>query len=75
MSMQLSGAATEIQNQIQTAWSGSFQRDGVAYNVSSQVSVQVAEDRASAMNSGTCNVIAFLRSPMYPARDHPFGEV
>jgi RHS repeat-associated protein len=39
---QLNGAASTIQSSIQNTWSGSFQQDGVTYNVSTQVSVQVA---------------------------------
>jgi RHS repeat-associated protein len=54
---QLNGAASTIQSSIQNTWSGSFQQDGVTYNVSTQVSVQVAESEGAASNTGAQNVI------------------
>jgi RHS repeat-associated protein len=54
---QLNGAASTIQSSIQNTWSGSFQQDGVTYNVSTQVSVQVAESEGAASKTGAQNVI------------------
>jgi RHS repeat-associated protein len=54
---QLNQAASTIQSSIQNAWSGSFTQDGVTYNVSTQVSVSVAESQDAAMSSGAQNVI------------------
>jgi len=60
---QLSGAATTIQNTIQNAWSGTVQQDGVTYNVSTQVSVQVAGSESEASKTGAQNVIGLSNGP------------
>ena len=54
---QLKSAASTIQSSIRAVWgSGSFQQNGVTFNVSVQATVSVAEPDA-AMNSKTQNVI------------------
>jgi len=52
-----------IRSSIQSAWSGSFQQDGVMYDVSTQVSVQVAGSEGAATKSGAQNVIGLLNGP------------
>ena len=54
---QLNQAATDMKNSIQGAWTGSFNQDGVTYNVSTQVTVSVANSQDAAMHSGAGNVI------------------
>ncbi|MBX9604460.1 MAG: hypothetical protein K2X35_25900 [Bryobacteraceae bacterium] len=54
---QMNAAASTIQNSIQGAWTGQFQQDGVTYNVTTTVNVQVATTEAAAMQSGAQNVI------------------
>ena len=71
---QLNAAASTIQNSIQNAWSGSFQQDGVTYNVSTQVSVSVAGSQDAAMNSGAQNVIG-LSNGLADAAHHINSEV
>jgi RHS repeat-associated protein len=60
---QLNQAAGTIQNSIQNAWTGSFTQDGVAYNVTTQVSVSVANSQDAAMHSGAQNVIGMTNGP------------
>ena len=60
---QLSGGATTIQNTIQNAWSGTVQQDGVTYNVSTQVSVQVTGSEAEASKTGAQNVVGLSNGP------------
>ena len=60
---QLNAAASTIQSTIQNAWSGSFQQDGVTYNVSTQISVQVAGSQDAAISSGAQNVIGLSNGP------------
>jgi hypothetical protein len=50
-------AAPAIQKSIQNAWSGSFTRDGISYNVSTQVSVSAYASESDARNSGAQNFI------------------
>ena len=66
---QLNGAATTIQNSIQNAWSGSFTQDGTTYNVSTQVSVQVAASEGDASKTGAQNVIGLSNGPADAAHD------
>ena len=47
----------------------SFQQDGVTYNVSTQVSVQVAGSQADAAKSGAQNVIGLSNGPADPAHN------
>jgi len=42
MQEQLNAATSTIQSSIQNAWTGTFHKDGVTYNVTTQVSVSVA---------------------------------
>jgi RHS repeat-associated protein len=65
---QLNGAASTIQSSIQNAWSGSFQQDGVTYNVSTQVSVQVAGSEGAASKTGAQNVIGLSNGPANAAQ-------
>jgi RHS repeat-associated protein len=60
---QLNQAASTIQSTIQNAWSGSFTQDGVTYNVSTQVSVQVAASEADASKTGAQNVVGLSNGP------------
>jgi RHS repeat-associated protein len=60
---QLNQAAGTIQNSIQNAWTGSFTQDGVAYNVTTQVTVSVANSQDAAMRSGAQNVIGMTNGP------------
>jgi hypothetical protein len=66
---QLNAAASTIQSSIQTAWSGSFQQDGVTYNVSTSVSVSVAGRQDAAMNSGAQNVLGLTNGDAAPGAD------
>jgi RHS repeat-associated protein len=63
---QLDAAAATIQSSIQGAWSGSFTDNGVTYNVSTQVSVQVEGSEQAAMNSGAQNVIGLTNGEPRP---------
>jgi RHS repeat-associated protein len=67
---QLKTAASTIQNTIQNAWSGSFQQDGVTYNVSTNVSVQVAGSESAASKTGAQNVIGLMDGPVDSANNH-----
>lgn len=49
--------ASSITANINSAWSGSFTQNGVSYNVTTQVSVQVADSASAASASGAQNVI------------------
>ena len=60
---QLNQAAGTIQNSIQNAWTGSFNQDGVTYNVTTQVSVSVAGSQDASMSSGAQNVIGMTNGP------------
>jgi hypothetical protein len=60
---QLNAAAGTIQNSIQNAWTGSFNQDGVTYNVATQVNVSVAGSQDAAMSSGAQNVIGMTNGP------------
>jgi RHS repeat-associated protein len=64
---QLNGAASTIQSTIQNAWSGTTQQDGVTYNVSTQVSVQVVGSQDAAEKSGAQNAIGLSNGPADPA--------
>jgi hypothetical protein len=66
---QLNGAAATIQGSIQSGWTGSFQQDGVTYNVSTSVSVQVVGSEAAAMQSGAQNVIGLSSGNASPTAD------
>ncbi len=66
---QLSAAASTIQSSIQNAWSGSFTQDGVTYNVTTQVSVQVAASQQAAIDSGAQNVIGLSNGNAAPGAD------
>jgi hypothetical protein len=55
-----------MQSSIQNAWSGSFTQDGVSYNVSTQVSVSVADSQSAAMGSGAQNVIGMTNGDPAP---------
>jgi hypothetical protein len=46
-----------METSIEGAWSGSFQQDGVTYNVTTDVTVSVYGSQSAAMNSGAQNVI------------------
>jgi RHS repeat-associated protein len=70
---QLNGAATTIQNSIQNAWSGSFSQDGVTYNVSTQVSIQVADSESDASKTGAQNVIGLTNGNARPNADSVTG--
>jgi RHS repeat-associated protein len=61
---QLNAAATTIQNSIHDGWTGSFSQDGVTINVTTQVSVSVAESQDAAMSSGKQNVIGMTNGPI-----------
>ena len=61
---QLQAAASTIQSSIQDAWNGTFVQDGVTYNVTTQVSVEVAASQGAAMETGAQNVIAMTNGPM-----------
>ena len=54
---QLNSAAATLTSSIDKAWSGSFTQDGVSYNVTTQVSVQVADSASAASATGAQNVI------------------
>ena len=60
---QLTQAATAMQNSIDKAWTGSFTQDGVTYNVSTQVTVSVADSKDAAMSSGAQNVYGMTNGP------------
>ena len=60
---QLNSAASTIKDSIQSAWSGSVTQDGVTYNVSTQVSVQVTGSQADATKSGAQNVVGLSNGP------------
>lgn len=66
---QENAAASQIQKSIQSAWSGSFTKDGVKYNVSTQVSVQVESSQDAAMKSGAQNVIGLSNGEAAPGAD------
>lgn len=61
---QLNQAAGTIKNSIQNAWTGSFNQDGVTYNVTTQVTVSVAASQDAAMSSGAQNVIGMTNGPI-----------
>jgi hypothetical protein len=61
---QLNSAASAMQSSIQGAWTGSFQQDGVTYNVSTQVSVTAYGSESAATNSGAQNVIGMTNGPI-----------
>jgi len=63
---QLQAAASTMQNSIDSAWSGSFQKDGTTYNVSTQVTVSVSDSQDAAMKSGAQNVIGMVNGPTGP---------
>ena len=54
---QLTEAAKTIKQTSETAWTGTFAKDGVTYNVSTQVNVSIAGSKDDAMQSGTQNAI------------------
>ena len=70
---QLNGAATTIQNSIQSAWSGSFTQDGVTYNVSTQVTLQVAASEGDASKTGAQNVISLTNGNAMSKADSVTG--
>ena len=70
---QLQQAKSDITNSIQEAWTGSFTQDGVTYNVTTQVSVQVASSEADAMSRGTQNVVALTNGPPIPPSGNDAG--
>jgi RHS repeat-associated protein len=55
---QMKQAAADIKSQIESAWSGSYEQDGVTYNVARTVNVQVSADEGAALKTGAQNVIA-----------------
>ena|ERR1035441_2367343 len=61
---QLNAAAATMQNSTQNTWTGSFQQDGVTYNVAAQVNVSVAGSAAAALGSGAQNVIGMTDGPI-----------
>lgn len=54
---QLEAAAAAMESSIEGAWTGSFEQDGITYNVTTDVSVSVYGSESAAMNSGAQNVI------------------
>jgi RHS repeat-associated protein len=60
---QLKEAASTIKSSIESAWSGSFEDNGVTYNVSTQVSVQVEGSEQAAVDSGAQNVVGLSNGP------------
>lgn len=65
---QLNSAASTIQGSINSAWSGSFNQDGVSYNVSTNVSVSVFGSQDAASGSGAQNVIGISNGDAIPGR-------
>jgi hypothetical protein len=61
---ELSAAAATMRSSIQDAWTGSFQQDGVAYNVSTKVTVSVASSAEAATSSGAQNVLKMTTGPI-----------
>ena len=66
---QLNQAATAMQSSIENAWTGSFTQDGVTYNVSTQVTVSVADSKDEAMSSGAQNVYGMTDGPPRQGED------
>ena len=62
---QLNAAAATMQSSIQNAWTGSFQQDGVTYNVSTEVAVSAYGSQSAAANSGAQNVIGMTNGPIH----------
>jgi hypothetical protein len=71
---QLNAAATTIQKSIDNAWTGSFQdQGGVTYNVTTQVSVSVYDNRDAAMASGAQNVVGMANGPVKGPNGEAWG--
>jgi RHS repeat-associated protein len=66
---QLNAAKDTIKSSIEGAWSGTVEEDDVTYNVSTQVSVQVASSQNAAMSTGAQNVIGLTNGPPDAAHD------
>jgi RHS repeat-associated protein len=54
---QMNSAASTIQDSIDKAWSGSFENNGITYNVSTQVTVSVSDSQTAAEQSGAQNAV------------------
>ena len=61
---QLDDAAATITKSIDKAWSGSFEKDGVAYNVTTDVAVSVVTSQSAGEASGAQNVIGLSNGPV-----------
>ncbi len=70
---QMNQAAADIKSQIESAWSGTYQQDGVSYNVSTTVNVEVSADEGSALKTGAQNVIALKDGVANEARVFGFS--
>jgi RHS repeat-associated protein len=54
----LNKAAKQIESEIETAWSGTFEKDGITYTVTTDVTVNIRKDEADAAKNGDQNAIA-----------------
>jgi RHS repeat-associated protein len=63
---ELAAAAATIKGAIESAWSGSFTKDGVTYVVTTNVTVGVAANEGAAMASGAGNVIGLTNGVAIP---------
>jgi RHS repeat-associated protein len=73
--LQLADAANKIKAQIESAWSGSFERDGITYTVSTEVTVTVHGSEQEALDFGAQNVIAVKNGEAIPGqRDSNVNE-
>ena len=66
---QMNAASSTIKNQIEGVWKGSFKQEGVKYNVSTSIDVQVVGSEADGMNSGAQNVIGLSKGNAAPGVD------
>jgi hypothetical protein len=71
---QLNDAAATIKSSIEEAWKGTFVKDGVSYNVKTQVSISVAASQADAMQSGAQNAIGISSGDAMPGYANSYVE-
>ncbi|MGH9763046.1 MAG: RHS repeat-associated core domain-containing protein, partial [Blastocatellia bacterium] len=57
----LQAASASYKKQIESAWTGTFTKDGITYTVTTTVDVQVYDNKKDAINSGAQNVVDAVR--------------
>jgi RHS repeat-associated protein len=65
---QLNQAKDAIETSIESAWSGSFEKDGIVYTVTTDVTVEAHDSETAATNSGAQNVFGISAGDSIPGR-------